>query len=206
MSEQKRIIALSPHTDDAEIGAGASIARWLEEGCTVYVYAFSTGDFDKGASYTEFADSMETLGVMKYDLGTFLCHYFPRQRQKIIETMIGIRDVWNPDVVLCPATWDCHQDHRVICDEAIRAFKRDCSIYGYDAVWNDVVGSRLNKFVEVQPHHIHQKMSAIKCYKSQEQRDMMDSDFLCGLMRVRGVQSGLEFAEAFEVIRERNTL
>lgn len=198
-----RILALSPHTDDAEIGAGASLVRWMEEGHQVYVYAFSTGDITKGASFREFANSMETLGIAKYDLGTFSCHYFPRQRQKIIETIIGLRDVWNPDVVLCPSTFDCHQDHETVCNEAIRACKQHCSIYGYDMPWNAVNGAAPTKFVNVQPDHIVSKFEALRCYDSQVARPMMDEFFLRGLLRVRGVQGGMEYAEAFEVIRER---
>ena len=43
------ILALSPHTDDAELGAGGTLARFAEEGHTVTVVAFSTGNRQTGA-------------------------------------------------------------------------------------------------------------------------------------------------------------
>jgi len=198
-----RILALSPHTDDAELCAGASIARWLGEGHDVYVYAFSTGDIEKGASFSEFAGAMEMLGVMKYDLGNFPAHYFLRQRQKILETMLGMRDTWHPDLVLCPPTWDCHQDHQVVCNEAARVFKRHCSIYGYDAVQNEVYGSHLNLFVNVSETQLAIKLAAIYEYRSQATRATSKPEFIIALARVRGVQAGMEYAEGFQLIRER---
>lgn len=39
-----RLLVLAPHTDDAELGCGATIARALEEGLTVHVAAFSIAE------------------------------------------------------------------------------------------------------------------------------------------------------------------
>ena len=36
-----RVLALAPHTDDVELGAGATIARMIGSGCQVHYYAFS---------------------------------------------------------------------------------------------------------------------------------------------------------------------
>lgn len=199
----KRILALSPHTDDAEIGAGASIARWLDDGHQIYVYAFSTGDTERGASFLEFAASMAILGIEKYDLGTFVCHYFPRQRQKIIETMIGLRDVWNPDIVLCPSSFDTHQDHEVVHNEAVRAFKMCSTILGYDMPWNHTATVRLDKFIAVTQEQLDRKLDALACYYSQQHRAMSSPEFVTAQAMVRGVQAGMRLAEAFEVIRER---
>ncbi|RLI89122.1 MAG: PIG-L family deacetylase, partial [Candidatus Altiarchaeales archaeon] len=37
-----KILMLSPHTDDAELGCGGSIAKFLEEGKDVYYVALSS--------------------------------------------------------------------------------------------------------------------------------------------------------------------
>ena len=36
-----KILLLSPHTDDAELGCGATIAKLIRQGKTVYYAAFS---------------------------------------------------------------------------------------------------------------------------------------------------------------------
>ena len=40
----KRILALAPHTDDVEFGAGGSVARWIEEGKEMFYAAFSIAE------------------------------------------------------------------------------------------------------------------------------------------------------------------
>jgi len=40
----ERLLVLAPHTDDAELGCGGTIARLLEAGTEVYVVALSTAD------------------------------------------------------------------------------------------------------------------------------------------------------------------
>ena len=42
MQSIQTVIILAPHTDDAELGCGGTIARFLEEGKKMYVAAFST--------------------------------------------------------------------------------------------------------------------------------------------------------------------
>jgi len=40
----RRVLVLAPHTDDGELGCGASIARFVGEGIDVFYAAFSTAD------------------------------------------------------------------------------------------------------------------------------------------------------------------
>ncbi|MBL6731310.1 MAG: PIG-L family deacetylase, partial [Bacteroidia bacterium] len=42
MQSIQTVLILAPHTDDAELGCGGTIARFLEEGKKMYVAAFST--------------------------------------------------------------------------------------------------------------------------------------------------------------------
>lgn len=38
----KKILVLAPHTDDGELGCGATIAKHIEDGDNVYYVAFSS--------------------------------------------------------------------------------------------------------------------------------------------------------------------
>ena len=40
MFDPKKILVLAPHTDDGELGCGASIAKWCSEGRELYYAAF----------------------------------------------------------------------------------------------------------------------------------------------------------------------
>ena len=44
MITPQRVLVMSPHTDDAELGCGGTMARWIEEGAEVYEAAFSTAE------------------------------------------------------------------------------------------------------------------------------------------------------------------
>src|SRR5436305_12691418 len=63
------LLVLAPHTDDAELGCGGTIAKLLETTQDIYVAAFSTAEVSlpDGAKPTalrdEFTDAMRRLGV-----------------------------------------------------------------------------------------------------------------------------------------------
>ena len=65
----ERILVLAPHTDDAELGAGGSMAKWLEAGVDLHVAVFSTAEdsLPAGSSPSQLADecnaSLDVLGV-----------------------------------------------------------------------------------------------------------------------------------------------
>ena len=68
------ILVLSPHTDDAELGCGATISRLVREGNKVRVAVFSMckESLPKGlAPYTlktECIESLTSLGVLEEDI------------------------------------------------------------------------------------------------------------------------------------------
>lgn len=192
-----KILALSPHTDDAELGCGASLARWIDEGHEVMVLAFSTGSEETGATVGEFQSSMNTLNV-HFRLGHFITRQFPQQRQEILQRLIDTYGGW-PDLVIGPSLHSRHQDHQVVAAEMIRAFPH-CSILAYEELKQNQ-GQLLNYYVKVGRAHLNCKIAAIQCYQSQAGRSYMDADYLATLAHVRGVQCGSEFAEAFEVVR-----
>ena len=83
----KRVLVLSAHTDDAEYGAGGTIARLIEEGCFVRMIAFSW--CDNRALIDEFSKSCETLGVKSYKVFDLPRREFSYMRQKILDILIN---------------------------------------------------------------------------------------------------------------------
>ena len=206
-STKKRILALAPHPDDIEFGCGASINKFIAHGAEVWYAAFSPCDkslptgYEKGEIYRELDSSSAELGikadhVLKFD---FEVREFPRDRQAILEKLIELRKTIDPDLILIPSRDDIHQDHAVICQEAIRAFKLK-SILGYELGWN-LLETHLNYFIEVDAKDLNAKRKAIECFKTQQNRSYAQEDFMTNLAKMRGAQVGLPFAEAFELIR-----
>jgi hypothetical protein len=53
----------------------------------------------------------------------------------------------------------------------------------------------------LEEEHIQIKVNALKAYQSQAHRSYSDEDFIRSLGRTRGVQIGIKYAEAFELVR-----
>lgn len=194
------ILALSPHTDDCELGAGGTLARFAEEGHTVTVVAFSTGNPVDGSNTAEMAASMAALGIEQWDVYGFRCRSYHNQRAGILEELERLRGRINPDLVFCPSLNDTHQDHVALTREAIRAF-RHTSILAYELLRNWVTPFEPTHYVKLAKGHLDAKIAALACYETQQHRPYFDEQVICGLAIVRGVQIGAQYAEAFEVLR-----
>ncbi len=203
-----KVLILSPHTDDGELGAGGTIARFIEEKKEVYYVAFSScemsvpnglpGDILRG----ECLSSVKTLGVLpdKVTLLDYEVRTFPAYRQEILQSMIELKKRIKPDLVLLPSSSDIHQDHNAIYQEALRAFKKEASIWGYEHPWNNLTFTT-DIFIRLKQEHLERKIKALKEYKSQNDRSYFDERYLWSLAYTRGVQVDLPYAEAFELVR-----
>jgi LmbE family N-acetylglucosaminyl deacetylase len=204
-----KVLVLAPHTDDAELGCGGTLARMKDEGVEIYIAAFSTArasvpeGSDPNILRKEFIKSMEILGVPKsrYFIYDYQVRKLSYSRQEVLEEMIRLRNEIQPDMVLLPSGNDLHQDHEVVHNEGLRAFK-DNSIWGYELPWNHVTFNT-QAFVRLKKKHMEKKWEMMSVYESQfkKQRDYFTEEFIYGLAKVRGVQVREEYAEAFEVIR-----
>lgn len=207
----RRVLVISPHTDDAELGCGGTIARMIEEHVDVHVAVFSTAeeslppDSHPGTLKREFLEAMPQLGVPTSNLVVF--EYPVRRlsyhRQEVLEELVKLRRTLVPDLVLLPSGSDVHQDHQVVYAEGMRAF-RDASILGYELPWNHVTFSA-QAFVVLERRHLDLKWKALQAYRSQLElrRPYFCKEFIDSLARVRGTQVRAEYAEAYEVVRVR---
>jgi LmbE family N-acetylglucosaminyl deacetylase len=209
MNSMRRVLVLAPHTDDAELGCGGTIARMLRDGVDIFVAAFSTAEesLPPGAAPSrlqdEFLAAMQTLGIPRNHTLVFgypvrrLSYY----RQELLEELVKLRSEINPTMVFLPSASDLHQDHQVLNAEGLRCFK-DMTIWGYELPWNNI-GFPAQAFVTLERCDLQAKWDALQAYKSQFElgRPYFSWEFIEGLARVRGVQVKNPYAEAFEVMR-----
>jgi LmbE family N-acetylglucosaminyl deacetylase len=149
----------------------------------------------------EVANATKVLGVKSENLilFDFDVRRFKEFRQDILEELIKLKNRLKPDIVFVPSPSDIHQDHQVISEEGLRAFK-NCSILGYEMPWNNV-SFNTRSFIKLEEEHIRKKAQSLLEYKSQEHRTYLNENFIRSLATIRGVQIGSKYAEAFEVIR-----
>lgn len=193
------ILVLSPHTDDGELGAGGTIARFVEEGRDVWCMVFSTADQLRLEAELKSAAEVLRIPRERLIILSFPRRNFPTSRQVVLQHLIAIRGKIKPDLVLTPSLHDVHQDHQVVSAEAIRAFKR-ATIWGYELPWNNLV-FETRCFVLLEKRHIEAKAQALKCYESQQHRAYLDEALVWAMAKLRGTQVESQYAEAFEVIR-----
>ena len=206
---QQTILVLAPHTDDAELGCGATISKLLDLDANIFVATFSSAEASlpknapKDLLKKEFFHAMNTLGIAEER--TFLFNYpvrkFPEHRQEILEQLIVLRRDINPGVIFLPSSYDVHQDHTVIHEEGVRAFKSR-SIFAYELPWNQLSFSS-QLFVTLSEQQLKHKWETLSQYKSQVElkRPYFCEEFIVGQARTRGVQIQEHYAEAFEILR-----
>ena len=207
MIDPKRILVLAPHTDDGELGCGGTIARLCAEGKQVFYAAFCLCSKALPASMpgntleNECRKATAALGIDPANLILFNYEVrdLPASRQKILEELLELNKRINPDMVLLPAASDVHQDHQVIHQEGMRAFK-NTTFAGYELPWNNY-SFRTNFFMKLSKAELDKKVTALKAYESQAHRNYMQEDFIRSLAKVRGVQCNSEYAEAFEIYK-----
>ncbi|WP_218609785.1 PIG-L deacetylase family protein [Pseudonocardia sp. KRD291] len=201
------ILVIAPHTDDGELGAGGSIARWVEEGHEVHYVALSACEssvpdhLPSDVLRTEVALATKELGIQpgRVRVLDFEVRRFPRDRQEVLQVMVDLNRDLRPGLVLLPGADDLHQDHQVVGAEGLRAFKHT-SVLGYEIAWNNTA-FRTASFVALEERHVEAKIAALGCYGSQAHRPYASADFLRSQVRFHGVRAGTTFAETFEVHR-----
>lgn len=204
----KIVFLLNPHADDSEISSGGTIVNLIRSGSKVYYISFSMpghpeeGKFREKEVLKEIRNATIKLGIKKENLILldFPIRRFNEKRQEILDELIRLKKKFRPDLVFCHSSFDVHQDHRVIHEEALRAFK-DCSILGYESHWNQVLGQDNRIFVPISEEVFKIKIEALKEYNTQESRGYFLEKMHRSIMTYHGFQIKQKYAECFECIR-----
>lgn len=205
-----RILILSAHTDDAEFGAGGSIVKFNEQGHELYSVVFSIAehslppDMPRDTLKREYIEVMDALGQSEenYLINTYRVRRLHEHRQDILEQLVQIKRDYDPDLVVGTSLHDYHQDHNVLANEMVRAFKNSASIICYELPWNHVEFNT-QLFIKLEEGHMDKKIELISKYKSQLrlERKYFEEGMIRGWARMRGSQVDANYAEAYEVIR-----
>lgn len=198
----KRILALSPHTDDAELGAGGTINRFLEEGAEIHYIAFSAPlpelkeECHQALKMLRSNDNEIQLTILDYPR-----REFPNHRQEILQTLYDYKSKFKPDLILTPCTYDVHQDHQVVTSEVLRCFK-NATVFGYILRWNCRI-IKEDVIIPIEEHHLQAKIAATSQYYSQfkRRRSYFCPDYHRFEAYVRGIDTPSHYAEAFELIQ-----
>jgi LmbE family N-acetylglucosaminyl deacetylase len=195
------VAALGAHCDDIAIGAGATLLFTCsaQPGLRVDALVLSGGgteredeERDALAAFCPGADLRIT--VLKIPDGRLPAHW--DEAKAAVE---DLRAQTSPDLLFAPNRFDAHQDHRGLAKLVPTAF-RDHFILGYEIVkWDGDLG-RPTGYQVLDAALLEAKVDLLhKYYPSQRHRPWYDREAFLGLARIRGIECGAAYAEAFHL-------
>jgi len=201
----EKVLVVSAHTDDMELGAGGTVRKLIENG--VHVTSLVCSDCRKSVDTNKYPEDVlvkeckaaaKHLGLTDLIIKQFPVREFPAYRQEILEEIYSLRKKNKYDVVFTHWAGDLHQDHRVAAEETNRAFmKTDTTILAYEVPGN-CPGFTPQVFIPISEEEVVKKVEMLQSYKSQvAKRGYFEINAIKSLMGYQGNHVGEPYAEAF---------
>jgi len=198
----RKVLFVGAHPDDIELGCGALLSQISSDSNILCVTLSDNQKNPKLKNLVqEHYDSMSILGIERESivLRSFETRNFPRDRQQILEYLYELNRDYDPDIVFVHSRSDIHQDHTVVTEEALRAF-RGKTVLGFN-----VLRSSYNFFphflVEVSKENVEKKISALQAYKTYRDKYYFDAEIIRSLMVQYGMMAERSYAEGFDILR-----
>jgi len=209
MAQKEKIIFIGAHSDDHILGAGGTIANYIDEGKKVLAIVLSKGEkshpwlkerFTRKFRTEEAKEASHILGCQVKIFGmedTKVMQDYPRYRNDLLKIINRLK----PNKVFTHSNEDPHPDHRAayqIALDLVESSKTNPGIYLY-SVWSPFTlkKSHLPKMYVDISGTFSKKLEAIKCFRSQR----LAIYSLIASIFVRAIKNGLHthtrFAEKF---------
>ncbi|OZC03047.1 PIG-L deacetylase family protein [Rubricoccus marinus] len=197
--EPLRLLALGAHADDIEIGAGGTVMRLLaERPRTEVTWAVLTGNELRDREAAESAQALlkDASGVT-IENGRFRDGHLPASLTEVKEWAQARLGAVKPHLVLTTGLFDRHQDHRLTAELAWQTF-RGATITEVEIPKWDGDTLRPNAFVRLSDVQAEAKVAHLMShFPSQQSKGWYDADTFRATLRLRGIEAGCRWAEAF---------
>lgn len=220
-----RILVVAPHADDELLGCGGTLLRRQAEGAQVgWLLVTAIAVSDEG-SCIRIESRRREIELVRQALGVLPQHLFElnfpttRLDEYPLNDLVGqfskIFSDFQPNEVLLPHAHDIHSDHRVVYDAACACTKWFRHPYVKRVLSYETLSEtdfvlkpegifRPTSYVDISSF-MERKLALMRYYPS----EIADHPFprsetaLRSLAYLRGAQAGFEYAEAFQLLRER---
>lgn len=221
----EKVLVLAPHCDDEILGCGGVMARYVDEGVTVYVAVITNGHLGAPELFSEEGTKKvrrEAVEAHQY-IGVNETYFldFPAPKLDSVPSYklsIELNKLINKleiSTLYIPHRGDIHKDHRQTYEAALVAARpiNGCTvrkIYAYETLseteWAAPFGDDMfipTVFVDIS-EHIEKKKKAFQFFETQikefpHSRSLKSIEVLSNY---RGATIGTKNAEAFMLIRE----
>ena len=192
----KKVLFLGAHADDIELGCGATIHKHRAD-WQMRAWVFSDCN-PQGYPLVAAAErALGRLGIRRVGFSGLPTRYFAEHRQLIWESCAELARDFDPDCVFVNSDGDAHQDHRSLCEEALRKTFR-CSIVSYDPVAS---AHCCNTHETVAEADVAAKLEALAHYAIYRDKPYFDPEYVRARLRVSGQAADTRYAEAFCIKR-----
>jgi LmbE family N-acetylglucosaminyl deacetylase len=197
----KKVLCLGAHSDDIEIGCGATILRLIRNRPDIQVYwlVFSAQGSRTREAKRSAGEFLHDIRLHKICTARFKESYFPSEWPAIKDTFERVKREFEPDLVLTHYRNDRHQDHRVLSDLTWNTF-RNHLVLEYEIPKFDGDLGTPNVYIPVSRELCEKKVVALlRHFQSQANRHWFTADTFWALLRLRGIECAATsgFAEAF---------
>lgn len=193
------MIAVGAHPDDIEVAAGGLLLSVAAANPTVRVhYVLLSGTPDRQAEARSAAAAFLPGADLSFALHDLPDGRLPAHWGNVKELMHSAAAVLEPDLVICPATNDAHQDHRLVAELAPTVFRNQLILHYEIPKWDGDLARR-NVYLPLPDETARRKAALLHAaYPTQNGRDWWDDEVFLGLARLRGMECRARYAEAFD--------
>ena len=198
-----KILAISPHPDDMEIGCGGTLLKYARRGAEIVAMVLTDGSRG-GAAEVRRAEQQEAariIGIGRLIWGGFEDADLPGDRELIDRIEKVIREI-RPAFLFVPHGEDSHQDHRKVASAALAASRYSRNVLFYECPTS--VNFNPTIFVDIESE-FEEKISALQAHRSQVERTHVEGLSIAEIARsmahFRGTQSRVGYAEGFQAVR-----
>lgn len=199
--ESLSVLCLGAHSDDIEIGVGATLLGLIARGVRLDVrWCVLSGE---GERHDEAKASAEAFLAgarnAQIEIMDFRTSYFPEQSDAIKTWFEALKVRSDADIVFTHRRDDAHQDHREINRLTWNSF-RNHSILEYEIPKWDGDFGQPNLYVQITAATLQRKIDLLMAhFGTQRSKHWFDEETFRGLARLRGIECGAaeRYAEAF---------
>jgi len=195
------ILCLGAHSDDIEIGVGATLLSLIARRVRLEVHwcVLSGSQGRDSEAKASAADFLSSAAIAKVEVLSFRDGFFPEQGEPIKSWFETLKTRSNPDIIFTHRRDDAHQDHREVCRLTWNTFRDHCILEYEIPKWDGDIGQP-NFYVPVTVSALQRKIDLlIAHFGSQRSKHWFTAETFRGLARLRGMECRAPeaYAEAF---------
>jgi len=198
-----RILAISPHPDDLEIGCGGALLKYARRRADITALVMSDGSLGgpSDVRQKEQEAAAKVIGIRRVLWGGFRDADLPNDREVIDKIEDVIREM-KPTFLFVPFGKDTHQDHRKVSSAALSATRYSRNVLFYECPTS--VDFQPTIFVDIGSE-FEDKIAALEAHQSQVERTHIEglsiTEIARSMAHFRGTQSRVSHAEGFQAVR-----